>query len=104
MPENNIVCPFAELGLIDALNPLVALAVIVDNADGRKEISAKNVGRVFNLDSIALLEVLRKLERLQFVKINRTAGLDVLSLRRELIFADCVEKFYASLDGRDFGT
>lgn len=111
LPENNIVCPFAELGLIDALNPLVALAVIVDNADGRKEISltellcsAKNVGRVFNLDSIALLEVLRKLERLQFVKINRTAGLDVLSLRRELIFADCVEKFYASLDGRDFGT
>ena len=127
-PENNIVCPFAELGLIDvlngrekifrkkcppidALNPLVALAVIVDNAGGRKEISLtellrspKNVGRVFNLDSIVLLDVLRKLERRQLVKINRTAGLDVLSLRRELTFADCVEKFYASLDGRDFDT
>lgn len=55
-PENNIDCPFGELGLVDILNkrkktykkstpssdmlnPYVILAVIVDNADGQKEIS-----------------------------------------------------------------
>ena len=55
-PENNIDCPFGELGLVDILNkskktfkkstpivssipPWVALAIIADNAKGRKEIS-----------------------------------------------------------------
>lgn len=124
-PENNIVCPFSELGLIDilsrrqkifrksippvaALNPWIVLAVIIDNADGRREIpltellrSPRNIGRVFNLDSIAMLDALYKIERLGLVKINRTAGLDVLSIRRELTFLECVRNFYASIDDRE---
>ena len=122
MPENNIDCPFGELGLIDilnkrkktykksipakdTLNPWVVLAVIVDNADGKKEIalndllnSPKNIGRVFNLDSITMLDALYKIERLGLIKINRTAGLDVITLERELSFLDCVEQFYVQID------
>ena len=121
-PENNIDCPFGELGLIDilnkrkktykksmpakdTLNPWVMLAVIVDNADGKKEIalndllnSPQNIGRVFNLDSITMLDTLYKIERLGLIKINRTAGLDVITLERELSFLDCVEQFYAQID------
>lgn len=121
-PENNIDCPFGELGLIDilnkkkktykksipssdTLNPWVALAVISDNADGRKEISLNelltapcNIGRVFNLDSVTMLDVLYRIEKLGQIKINRTAGLDVITLQNELSFMDCVEHFYNSID------
>lgn len=121
-PENNIDCPFGELGLIDVLNkkkktykksipvsdtlnPWVALAVIVDNAGSRKEISLnelltapKNIGRVFNLDSVTMLDVLYRIEKLGQIKINRTAGLDVITLQNEWTFMDCVERFYDSID------
>ena len=121
-PESNIDCPFGELGLVDILNrrkktykksipvsntldPYVALAVIVDNADGRKEISLNellttpcNIGRVFNLDSITMLDVLYRIEKLGLIKIIRTAGLDVITIQEELDFYDCVERFYVSID------
>lgn len=121
-PENNIDCPLGELGLVDllnkrrktykkstpavdTLNPWVALAVIADNANGRKEISLNellsapgNLGRVFNLDSITMLDVLYRIEKLEMIRINRTAGLDVITLMENLSFIDCVEHFYNSID------
>lgn len=121
-PENNIDCPFGELGLldilnkqkktykkcipsIDTLNPYVVLAVIMDNADGRNEISLNelltapcNIGKVFNLDSITMLDALYRIERLGLIKINRTAGLDVITLQTHMDFLDCVRSFYDSID------
>ena len=121
-PEHNIDCPLGEIGLVDilnkrkktykksipasdTLNPYVAFAVIVDNAHGRKEISLNelltapcNIGKVFNLDSITMLDVLYRTEKLGLIKINRTAGLDVINIREEIDFLDCVERFYASID------
>lgn len=121
-PENNIDCPFGELGLIDilnkrkktykksipasdTLNPYVVLAVIMDNAKGRTEINLNelltapcNIGKVFNLDSITMLDVLYRIEGLGLIKINRTAGLDVITLQTQMSFLECVEQFYASID------
>lgn len=121
-PENNIDCPFGELGLVDILNkqkktykksipsrdildPYVILAVIMANANGRKEINLnellmapENIGRVFNLDSITMLDVLYKIEKLGFIKINRTAGLDVITILEDLGFMDCVELYYNSIN------
>ena len=121
-PENNIDCPFGELGLVDilnkrkktyrksipashTLNPYVVLAVIVDNAADRREITLNelltapcNIGRIFNLDSITMLDVLYRIEKIGLIKINRTAGLDVITLQKELSFIDCVKLFYASID------
>lgn len=123
--ENNIDCPFGELGFVDILNktkktykkctpsaisinPWVALAVIVDNANDRKEIhlnelltSPANIGKVFNLDSITMLDVLYRIERMGELKINRTAGLDVVLLKNNYSFIDCVEKYYHSINERD---
>ena len=89
----------------DTLNPYVVLAVIADNAAGRKEITLNdlltapcNIGRVFNLDSITMLDVLYRIEKVGLIKINRTAGLDVITLKEELNFLDCVKRFYASID------
>ena len=123
-PESNIDCPFGELGLIDILskekktyrkaiptansiNPWVALAVIVDQANGAKEISLNelltapcNIGRVFNLDAITMLDVLYQVERLNKIKINRTAGLDVIRILDDLDFQDCVDAYYNSINNQ----
>ncbi len=121
-PENNIDCPFGELGLLDILNrrkktykksiptcemlnPYVILAVIVDNAAGRKEINLNelltapcNIGKVFNLDSITMLDILYRIEKKGLIKIIRTAGLDVINITEDLDFIKCVKYFYASID------
>ena len=120
--ENNIDCPFGELGLlevlnkkknlyrkniplVETLNPFVVFAVIVDNAHGRRELSLNellhapcNIGRVFNLDSVAMLECLYEIEKLGLAKINRTAGLDVVNILQDVTFSDCVRRFYASTE------
>lgn len=124
-PESNIDCPFGELGLVDILNrrnktykksipssdtihPYVALAVIVDNAHKQKEISLNellnghcNIGKVFNLDSITMLDILYRIEKLGLIKINRTAGSDVITLQKELDFIGCVRCFYESINEHD---
>lgn len=120
-PESNMECPLSELGLIDfqnkkgrtykkaipaahTIDPLIAVAVIVDNADGRMEIPLTeiqnkegNLGRVFNLDTITLLTVLNTAERAGYVKIVRTAGLDVLHITTENTFLECVQQYYGKL-------
>lgn len=89
----------------DTLNPYVVLAIIADNAHGRTEISLNellnapcNIGKVLNLDSITMLDALYNIEKLGLIKINRTAGLDVINILEEIDFLECVKRFYASID------
>lgn len=121
-PENNIDSPFGELGLIDignkkkktykksipnskTFNPWVILAVIVEQAEGRNEIGLNelltkscNIGRVFNLDAIAMLDVLHEIEHIGKIKIIRTAGLDVIHLNEKFTFIECVIRYYETID------
>ena len=122
--ENNIDCPVGELELIDILkkdrsnviykkavpqaatfNPWVILAVIHDNSGGRSEIglnelltATKNIGKIFNLDSIAMLDVLHAAERTGELKIIRTAGLDVINLAHQYTFEECVAHYYEDIE------
>ena len=122
--ENNIDCPLGELGLIDILkkernnvvykkavpsastfNPWVILAVIHANANGRKEIglnelltAENNIGKIFNFDSITMLDVLHAAERTGELKIIRTAGLDVINLTHLYKFEECVERYYEEIE------
>ena len=120
-PENNIDCPFGELGLVDVLNkekkiykksipapdsfnPWIILAVIVDQAVGRTEISLNelltarcNIGRIFNLDAITMLDVLHQIEKLGEIKIIRTAGLDIIRIMNKHSFQECVDIYYANI-------
>lgn len=120
-PENNIDCPFGELGLVDvlnkdkkiykksipapdSLNPWVVLAVIVDQASGRTEIGLNelltahcNIGRVFNLDAITMLDILHQIEKLGEIKIIRTAGLDIIRINNQRSFQECVDIYYANI-------
>ena len=125
--ENNIDCPFGELGLVDIIgkkgnellykkttpnvktfNPWIVLAVIIDQAGNRKEIplselltAPNNIGKVFNLDSISMMDLLHNAEKTGKIKIIRTAGLDIIQLNNdeELSFIDCVKKFYDEIEG-----
>lgn len=120
-PENNIDSPFGELGLIDYMNkekktyrkaqpaistfnPWIVLAVIMDQANGKKEIALNdlmtapcNIGRVFNLNTIGLLDVLYEAEKTGKIKIVRTSGLDVIRIFDNMTFQDCVTKYYESI-------
>jgi hypothetical protein len=82
----------------------IAVAVIVDNAAGRTEIPLSdiqnktgNLGKVFNLDTITLLTVLNAAERAGYVKVVRTAGLDLLHILTKNDYLECVKQYYAQL-------
>jgi hypothetical protein len=121
-PESNIDCPLGELGLIDiankkekiykksvpkkdALHPLILLAVIIEQAKNSKEIKISslqndinNVGRVFNLDIITLTNLLYKIELMGYIKVIRTAGLDVVRIETDMKFIDCINEYYRVLN------
>jgi hypothetical protein len=126
-PESNIDCPLGELGLIDIvgqeksggrlkiyrkstpkkdlLHPLILLAVIIDQAQGEKEIRISsiqndngNAGKAFNLDIISLTALLYKIELLGHIKVNRTAGLDVINIKTDWNFRDCVSAYYQAIN------
>lgn len=127
-PESNIDCPLGELGLIDIvgtekgggrqkiyrksapkkdmLHPLILLAVLIDQAHGEKEIRISsiqnengNAGKAFNLDIISLTSLLYKIELLGYIKVNRTAGLDVINILTDWSFLDCVREYYKVING-----
>ncbi len=120
--ENNIDCPLGELGLVDivdkakkiyrkvtpsaeSIDPWVALAVIMGQAGDATEVGlnelltgAKNIGKVFNLDVITMIDVLHEAEKTGAIKIIRTAGLDIIRIEHRYTFEECVDKFYESIE------
>lgn len=121
-PENNIDCPFGELSLVDiankkaktykkcvpkldSLHPLVVLGVIIDQAQGNREIKISaiqndrnNAGKIFNLDIITLTNLLNKIEHMGYIKVIRTAGLDVINIETDIDFLGCVQEYYAAIN------
>lgn len=123
-PENNIDCPLGELSLIDIQNkkekiykksipkldtihPIIVLAIIVDNADNNEiRISSIlndkcNAGKILNLDIITLTSMLSKIELMGYIKVIRTAGLDVIRLNNNIQgetkgerFLWCINEYY----------
>lgn len=120
-PESNIDCPLGELNLVDIvdkkkkiyrkvapskgiLNPLIVLAVIADNATENKEIKINailndkcNAGKIFNLDIIMLTDILYDLQKLGYIKVTRTAGLDIITLNNDMTFEEVAEQYYKNL-------
>lgn len=125
-PESNIDCPLGELGLIDIVNknykdsfgrrqvlykksmpkkdtihPLIMLAVILEQANKKKEVriseiqnDKNNVGKVFNLDIISIISLLSKLEHMEYIKVERTAGLDIVKINTKYTFDQCIKEYY----------
>ena len=86
------------------INPWIALAIIVEQANGRKEISLNellnshcNIGKIFNLDAISMLDVLHNIEKIGEIKIIRTAGLDVVQIINNRAFIECIKTYYDNI-------
>ncbi|WP_231701850.1 DUF4007 family protein [Crassaminicella thermophila] len=110
-PENTIDCPLGGINLLDiidkknriikkitlrkdAIHPLILLAVIVDqyenseNKNDSKEVKISsllndhcNIGKIFNMDLNILNYYLDKLQEMKYIRVIRTAGLDVVKNR-----------------------
>jgi len=119
-PEDNLICPLSELGLLgrvkikgmeeviikttpnrEILDKLVVLYVIVDRLDGTNVTTIDkliedecNVGRIFNLDKNILNEYLDELEECGYIRINRTAGLNTIYIE-DITTTDILEKYYS---------
>ena len=57
-----------------------------------------NIGKIFNLDSVAMLNLLYEIEKLGTIKISRTAGLDVVNILQTYSFQECVDKYYLTIE------
>lgn len=121
-PESNIDCPLGELGLVDVIDKrkgiykksvpklemipqLILLSAIINSANGENEIrisSLQNdefqIGKIFNLDSITLINALYRLETTGLIKVIRTAGLDIIRIETDMSFLDCVKAYYDELN------
>ncbi len=124
-PESNMECPLSDIEIVTAvdgktktytklapkltaINPLILLAIIInENAklEGAAEIKISklendscNIGKIFNLDSLAIAIYLDKLQNMGHISVNRTAGLDVITLRTNWDFNQCVAEYYRSIN------
>ena len=123
-PENNMECPLTELGMVsyvtttqgmrifrksapkvDNLPELIVLYAILKQIGSDKEIkisllqnSINSVGKVFLLDTLLLLQILYKLEARGYIKVVRTAGLDVIQILTNFSPEDCVKQYYEELN------
>ncbi len=60
--------------------------------------STCNIGKIFNLDAITMLDILYQVEKTGELKIIRSAGLDIVRLMNEHdTFQDYVDKYYSSI-------
>ena len=120
-PENNIDSPFGELNLLDVLDKTkkiykkaipasdtfdswIILAIIMDQNPDENEIALNellnapcNIGKVFNLDAITMLDILHNVEKTGIIKIIRTAGLDVVRINEQFSFLECMKRYYEGL-------
>ena len=120
-PENNIECPLTELGLIsyvtttqgnriyrkctpknENIPDLIALYAILKQIGEQKEVkisvlqnSTNSIGKIFLLDTLSLLHILYQLEGAGYIKVVRTAGLDVIRILTDLTPEECVKQYYS---------
>lgn len=122
-PENNLECPLTELGLVDLVTTihgnriyrkttpkyedlpmLIILAVILCKYKGEKEIRISSllndkcsIGNTFNIDTLSLMNILYDLEKNDYIKVIRTAGLDIIKILTDMSFEECIREYYYKL-------
>ena len=125
-PESNMECPLGNLQLIgytsskdkiyrrqkisgSAVPECIFMSALMEEAGERKEISLQEMlsggqdkpgaGRLFQLDLVALLEVLYRLEKKAALKVVRTAGLDVVRIDESQESLAWARRYYQELSG-----
>ena len=124
-PEESLECPLLELRLMQksvkkkgayiksmpargVLDKLAVLYVITKNlSEGKTSVSIddllkspNNIGRVFNLNRVAINEYLDQLRIAGYLTINRTAGLDMVYVESMLRPEEIMVEYYKKAQGR----
>jgi hypothetical protein len=121
-PEENLISPLSELGLLarssergnymktkplyNKLDRLAVLYVIVSNLEEDKtsvDIDTlvsqdNNIGKVFNLDRNMINDYLDRLRQEGFIQLNRTAGLDMVYINKEITTVQILERYYKQFE------
>ena len=119
-PENNIECPLTELGLVSYVATTQGNRIyrkctpknenipemILKQVGEQREVkisllqnSTNSIGKIFLLDTLSLLHILYRLESSGYIKVVRTAGLDVIRILTDLSPEECVKEYYSELNG-----
>lgn len=115
-PENNFICPLTELSLlrkvskdkyvkektqINDLNELIVYYCILAQLKERTAININDllkennsVSKLLNLDKILLNEYLEILKRKKYIRINRTAGLNMVYINQKLSIEEIFKKYF----------
>lgn len=118
-PEENIVCPLSRLGILKEkrnqyikkspdlteLNELIILYIIfllVEDSDGTQRYisisdieSGKNsLGVLLNINRVTINEYLEKLEHQSYIRIDRTAGLNMIYITTGEDIYDIIRNYY----------
>lgn len=115
-PENNFICPLSELELIKKigkdlyeknrpsyrkLNYLIVYYIIKNSLSNEKSISIEDLmtiengpAKILNLDKNLLNEYLDEIRNRGLIDINRTAGLNMLYLRKDISLSDIFIEYF----------
>lgn len=114
-PEDKSISPLAQLNLVKNvdgrysknhperkhINEWVVLYEITDMLEDKDFISIeeavdgeKGLSKIYQITSVGANELLDRLEALDYIRITRTAGLDVIYKSRELTAIDVVNEYY----------
>ena len=117
-PEDKSISPFAQLNLVKNIdgryskihpndkdiNEWVVLYELADLLKDREFISIedaiegeKGLSKIYQLTSVSANGYLDRLEALEYLRITRTAGLDVIYKATDLSALDIVEKYYKEI-------
>lgn len=120
-PEDNMICPFSDLGLIkkehirgkdeiiyktvperNKLDKLIVLYVIMDNLGDKQSTTIKNliedennIGSIFNLDKNTINYYIDILRDEGYLRVNRTAGLNTIYPTD--LAVNILDKYYSRL-------
>jgi len=115
-PENNFVCPLSSLELIKKigkdlyernkpsikkLNYLVVYYLLINVLHDEVSINIDEFlkiengpGKILNFDKNLLYEYLDEMKRNELITINRTAGLNMIYLRRKMTTSEIFEEYF----------
>lgn len=114
-PEDKSVSPFAQLNLIKnvdgrfsknhperkAISEWVILYELASMLEDKDFISIeeaidgeKGLSKIYQLTSVSANELFDRLESLDYIRINRTAGLDVIYKAKDISAREAIEEYY----------
>ena len=114
-PEDKNISPFAQLSLVKCVegkyvkcypskkifSEMIVLYELMQLLDGRESISIEEavfgengLSNIYNLTSVMANDYFDRLDASGYIRVNRTAGLDVIYLVKRMELVEIIEEYY----------